>query len=161
MAVAADASAPRATVIEHWDNTYQMAPDEKQRFDREKVEGVLRAMLEGRLKDAAWSDETCRRLTTEITAEARDKASRAPCVRSRAYQRVRQCLLTMSHAQVKALNIPRYKLVVQAVVGEVKDQGVFVASRCMWDTEKDNCASFTVHNEAMYCTVMVFGLYWE
>ena len=35
--------------------------------------------------------------------------------------------------QVKALNIPSYKIVVQTVIGEITGQGVRVASKCLWD----------------------------
>ncbi len=44
------------------------------------------------------------------------------------------------------LNIPRYKIVVQVTIGEVKSQGVRVASRCLWDTESDNYASYSFKN---------------
>ena len=45
--------------------------------------------------------------------------------------------------QVKALNIPSYKIVVQTVIGEITGQGVRVASKCLWDDQNDNLASFT------------------
>ena len=44
---------------------------------------------------------------------------------------------------VKMLSIPNYKIVVQCVIGEVKGQGVRVASKCLWDVSNDNWASFT------------------
>ena len=42
--------------------------------------------------------------------------------------------------------MPRYKIVVQATLGQMKDQGVRVASRCLWDTSVDNYASVTYTN---------------
>ncbi len=60
-----------------------------------------------------------------------------------------------------ALNFPRYKIVVQVVLGQNKHQGVKVASRCLWDTENDSFASATFTNETLWATVMVFGLYTE
>ena len=45
--------------------------------------------------------------------------------------------------QVKALNIPSYKIVVQTVIGQITGQGVRVASKCLWDDQTDNWASFT------------------
>ena len=44
---------------------------------------------------------------------------------------------------VKGLNIPSYKIVVQTVIGEISGQGVRVASKCLWDDQNDNLASFT------------------
>ena len=37
--------------------------------------------------------------------------------------------------------LPRHKLVCQVVLGEMKDQGVRVTSRCLWDPDSDNYAS--------------------
>ena len=44
------------------------------------------------------------------------------------------------------LNIPRYKIIVQATVGEIKDHGVRVTSRCLWNTDTDNFASASFTN---------------
>ena len=60
-----------------------------------------------------------------------------------------------------ALSYPRYKIVVQVVLGQSKNQGVKIASRCLWDTETDNYASYTYTSESLWCTAMVFGLYVE
>lgn len=50
---------------------------------------------------------------------------------------------------------------VQIALGEVRGQGVRVASRCLWDTDTDNHASYSFRNDSVWCTVMVFGLYAE
>ena len=42
--------------------------------------------------------------------------------------------------------MPRYKIIVQVTVGQVKDQGVRVCSRCLWDTSVDNYASTNFEN---------------
>lgn len=47
---------------------------------------------------------------------------------------------------ISDLNIPRYKVVLQSVIGEVKGQGAYIASRCLWDTETDNYSSFSMKN---------------
>lgn len=44
------------------------------------------------------------------------------------------------------LNIPRFKVVVQTVIGQMKDQGIRVASRCLWDTSTDNYAAVSYKN---------------
>ena len=64
-------------------------------------------------------------------------------------------------AQVKLLNIPAYKIVVQTVIGQVQGQGIRVASKCLWDDKNDNFASFTYTNNGLFCTGIVFGLYYE
>ena len=58
-------------------------------------------------------------------------------------------------------NIPRYKIVVQVTVGQMKDQGVPVASRCLWDTATDNYTSVEYQNQHLWCSAMIFGLYTE
>lgn len=42
--------------------------------------------------------------------------------------------------------MPRYKLVVQVVIGEIKGQGLRVMSKCLWDDQYDNFASYTYKN---------------
>lgn len=86
------------------------------------------------------------------------------------------------------LDLPRYKIVVQVTIGEMKSQGVRVASRCLWDTDSDNYASYSFKNvsvwvfattlvscaphsllhppplpqqESLWCVAMVFGCYTE
>jgi tctex1 domain-containing protein 2 len=59
------------------------------------------------------------------------------------------------------MHIPRYKLIVQTTIGQVKGQGAFIGSRSMWDTANDNAASYAFKNEEIFCTVMVFALYLE
>lgn len=55
----------------------------------------------------------------------------------------------------------RYKIVVQVTIGQMKDQGVRVASRCLWDTATDNYASVHLKNQSLWCSAMVFGVYTE
>lgn len=44
------------------------------------------------------------------------------------------------------MSIPRYKIVVQVSIGEVKNQTVRVTSKCLWDSENDNYCSVTSKN---------------
>lgn len=59
------------------------------------------------------------------------------------------------------LKMPRYKLGVQVMLGELKGQGLRVASKSLWDPNFDNWASYTFSNENLFCTGMVFGIYFE
>jgi hypothetical protein len=45
-----------------------------------------------------------------------------------------------------ALNLPRYKYLVQVVIGEQKGSGVRMGSRCFWDDQTDSVASETFLN---------------
>ena len=42
--------------------------------------------------------------------------------------------------------MPRYKLGIKVVMGEIKGQGVKVASKCLWDVVFDNYASYHYTN---------------
>jgi hypothetical protein len=44
------------------------------------------------------------------------------------------------------LKLPRFKIVVQTVIGQMRDQGIRIASRCLWDTSTDNYASVQYKN---------------
>lgn len=57
------------------------------------------------------------------------------------------------------LNLPRYKLAVQVTIGQMKDQGASITSRCMWEPSTDNYASASFKNEHIWCSAIVFGIY--
>ncbi|XP_039267341.2 uncharacterized protein LOC120342533 isoform X3 [Styela clava] len=63
--------------------------------------------------------------------------------------------------ELKQLDFPRYKYVVNVMIGQLKFQGIRVASRCLWDTNVDN--SFCVKKEGRHCfvTVLVHAIYYE
>lgn len=44
------------------------------------------------------------------------------------------------------LHLPRYKIIVQTTVGQMRNQGIRVASRCLWDLNTDNYASASYTN---------------
>ena len=62
-------------------------------------------------------------------------------------------------SEIKCLMVPRYKIVVQVTIGQMKDQGVSVASRCLWDITFDNYTSVNFTNSSLWANVMVFGVY--
>ncbi len=70
-------------------------------------------------------------------------------------------IVTQVRSQCRQLSMPAYKLIVSAVLGEVKGQGIKIASKCLWDVQNDNYATFTYQNEKLFCTCMVFGIYYE
>jgi len=121
--------------IEIWEPTYRMKPKEDERFVPRAVEAIIKEIMDKKLKKTKWDDQKCKTLALELCAEIKEK--------------------------IKDLNIPRYKVVLQSVIGEVKGQGAYIASRCLWDTETDNYASFSMKNSSLFCVVMVFGMYLE
>jgi hypothetical protein len=48
--------------------------------------------------------------------------------------------------RLKNLGYDRYKFIVQVLIGERRDQGVYFGTRCFWDANTDNQASETFTN---------------
>ena len=61
--------------------------------------------------------------------------------------------------RLKELHLPRYKLIVQVVIGEQRGQGVRVGSRCFWDGDTDTCVSEVYRNETLFCVATAYGIY--
>ena len=118
-----------------FENTYRLEPKETDRFYPSKVRDCIDAIVTHHLKDKEYDHPQAKNWAEKIADEIK--------------------------ATVKALSIPNYKIVVQTVIGEVKGQGVRVASKCLWDDQNDNYASFTYTNNSLFCTGIVFGIYYE
>ena len=58
-----------------------------------------------------------------------------------------------------SLNMPRYKIIVQVTIGQMKEQGVKLTSRCLWDTATDNYATVSFQNQHVWASAIAFGLY--
>ncbi|NXR22821.1 TC1DA protein, partial [Cinclus mexicanus] len=64
-------------------------------------------------------------------------------------------------ARVKALAVPRYKIVVVAHVGQLGEQSLQVGSRCLWDPESDTFSSHVFTNTSLFAVANVYGVYFE
>ena len=40
--------------------------------------------------------------------------------------------------------MPRYKIGIKVIIGEMKGQGIKIASKCLWDPTFDNYASYSI-----------------
>ena len=118
-----------------FENTYRLEPKETDRFYPSKVRDCIQQIVTHHLKDKQYDHVTASQTATKICDEIK--------------------------ANVKGLSIPQYKVVVQTVIGQVQGQGVGVASKCLWDDQNDNYASFTYTNNSLFCTGIVFGIYYE
>ena len=134
-AAASSASSSSSPVIEYWEPSYRVRPSEGSRFVPRPVELIIREVMEARLRSAVFDDGACKLLALELCSEIKER--------------------------VKALQLPRYKVVLQSVLGEVKGQGAYIASRCLWDVDTDNYAAFSMKNASLFAVIMVFGLYLE
>lgn len=70
-------------------------------------------------------------------------------------------LSTIITNRVKALKYERYKIVTIVTVGEIANQGVRVASRCVMDQATDNYASGSYKNSSLFGVATVYAMYYE
>ncbi|NXS80675.1 TC1DA protein, partial [Erpornis zantholeuca] len=64
-------------------------------------------------------------------------------------------------ARVKALGVPRYKVVVVTHIGQLGEQSLQIGSRCLWDPGTDTFSSFVFKNTSLFAVANVYGVYFE
>mmetsp|Transcript_4229 Transcript_4229/g.4382 ORF Transcript_4229/g.4382 Transcript_4229/m.4382 type:complete len:123 (+) Transcript_4229:80-448(+) len=62
-------------------------------------------------------------------------------------------------SRLKNLGFQRYKFIVQVVIGERREQGIRMGTRCFWDSGSDNSASETYMNDHIFCSATAFAVY--
>ena len=115
--------------------TYRMEPREHERFYPAKVRTIIENVIKAKLDGHEFDQQKHKQWAEAIVVEIKE--------------------------QTKQLSIPSYKIIVQCVIGQVMGQGVRVASKCLWDHENDNYASYFYENASLFCTGIVFGIYYE
>eukprot|EP00483_Globobulimina_turgida_P001220 UN01222 len=126
---------PIAPIIEIWENTYRIEPQKKFKahLAKKQIDIVFKENLQDDLK---YDDiESIQKLSQKISSEIKEK--------------------------IKEFDIPRYKIVVQTFIGQVKGQSVFIGSRWLWNANTDNYVSVQWKNDYIYVTAMAFATYLE
>lgn len=100
---------------------YSVRPSYKEKFPPAEVKKIISAFLQEFLADKTYNPE----LTSQWTREIADGIK----------QELKQ-----------QIELPRYKYVVQAVVGEQRGEGVRMGCRCFWDADTDNYAEESYRN---------------
>jgi hypothetical protein len=114
--------------------TFRMEPEEEEKFYPSKAKVIADKVMEEELNGVKYDEEEAKNWSMNISDKVRE-------------------LVT------EKLGKSRFKVVVQTVVGQKVDQGIRVASRCLWDPNTDNYASCSYSNSSLFCTVLVFALY--
>ncbi|KAL4233810.1 hypothetical protein ACF0H5_008488 [Mactra antiquata] len=117
------------------ENTYKMKPDPGTGFSTGKVRTAISDLLEKMLEDQVYDHDITSQLTCMISEKVKDK--------------------------MKELSFPRHKISVNVIVGQNADQGVEVASRCVWDESTDNSVCVTYKNKDLFVIALIFGVYYE
>lgn len=61
--------------------------------------------------------------------------------------------------RLKGLGYDRYKFIVQVLVGERREQGMYFGTRCFWDSNTDNQASDNFTNDHIFCVATAYAMY--
>ncbi|XP_064624935.1 dynein light chain Tctex-type 5-B-like isoform X2 [Lineus longissimus] len=117
----------------YYENTYQMDPPE--RFKAEQVSDIIREVLNSSLEETTYEPMACSILSKTIAQDIK--------------------------LRVEELDFKRYKLISWVTIGEKKDQGVRIGSRCVWDQDRDNFATATFENTHIYAVGMMYAVYYE
>ncbi|XP_060939628.1 dynein light chain Tctex-type 5-B-like [Limanda limanda] len=136
-----DIESPTGEVAHHEDtrpvgkmeNTYQMGP--YKRFPVGVVTRILKDVLTTNLQEEKYEAEWSQKMTIKI------------------------CEVT--RARVKALKIPRYKVVILVHIGQLTGQSMQISSRCLWDKANDTFATYSVKNSSLFGMATVYGVYYE
>nr|XP_039274000.1 tctex1 domain-containing protein 1-B-like [Styela clava]XP_039274001.1 tctex1 domain-containing protein 1-B-like [Styela clava] len=114
-------------------NSYKMEPD--QRFETGRVETIAKQMLTDHLEDIQYNANDCKH-QCKVIADA-------------------------LKTEVKAMGYHRHKIIVLVNIGQIKDQGVRVGSRCLWDDKRDNWAGASFANSTLWATATIYAIYHE
>lgn len=144
------------------------------KFERGKVQAVLKDVLENRIAKQRYDPVKGAQISKQLADDLREKVKALGydrCVGLALKCRARgahMCLLLLqwqSPPSIRALITEcircRYKLIIQVTVGQKQGQAMRIVSRCLWDTTTDSFASEYYENESMYCVCQVYGLYYE
>ena len=103
------------------------------RFSPSATKTLCENILKEKLVDVVWDEDECKDLSLTISDEIR--------------------------AAVTKQDYSRYKIIVQCTIGENKQQGVLITSRCLWEPNTDNYAAASFKNDQVWANVMVFCCY--
>ncbi|XP_012370762.1 tctex1 domain-containing protein 1 [Octodon degus] len=115
------------------ENTYQLGPTKH--FPVVTVSHILKDVLTSYLQEEKYEPEFCRQMTKTVSEVIK--------------------------ARVKELMISRYKLIVVTHIGQLKDQSLFIGSRCLWDPTSDTVSSYTFRNSSLFALANVYAIYSE
>ncbi|XP_066048054.1 dynein light chain Tctex-type 5 [Chamaea fasciata] len=131
---------------------------------RRRLPAQLRAMEGGQAPAAPGSGPARRFPVAAVDEIVRDVVGSA--LRERRYEagpcrEAAKDIAEAVKARVKALAVPRYKIVVVAHVGQLGGQSLQVGSRCLWDPQSDTFSSYVFKNTSLFAVTTVYAVYFE
>lgn len=117
-----------------YENTFRLEP--KKKFEASKVKSIIDEVLETHLGNEDKYDHKAERQLVKTLAE-------------------------IIKGRVKELNYERYKIVCSVTIGQLKEQGLRMGSRCCWDAKWDTFATGSYKNKTLFAIATVWGVYYE
>eukprot|EP00760_Papus_ankaliazontas_P003065 PhM_4_TR11402/c0_g1_i1/m.71254 len=115
------------------EQTFSLRPHHRKRFRPQLVKEVIRRVLLERLGNQDYNPDTVQTTSKDVADVVRE--------------------------QLRGLDMDGYKLIVNAVIGEQRGQGLKMGCRCFWDQDTDGYAEETYTNSSLFAVVTVFGIY--
>lgn len=101
-------------------------------FHERTIKTVMDQLLKEKLSDQAYDPDICRALCLHLSE--------------------------LIKARVKKLGMERHRLVCNVSIGSNSGQGIFMASRFLWDSSSDNFSTSTFQNSSLFAVASVFGV---
>eukprot|EP01138_Halocafeteria_seosinensis_P003243 gb/GECG01003317.1/.p1 GENE.gb/GECG01003317.1/~~gb/GECG01003317.1/.p1 ORF type:complete len:143 (+),score=14.40 gb/GECG01003317.1/:1-429(+) len=126
---ARDGGSKQKSTASKEDPTTVLRPSHHDRFPVGRAKAIMREILQEKLEGETFSSEHAKPIADEIRSQIRD------------------------------LEIPRYKIMVQVLMGEQRGEGMRMGTRSLWDPMTDSYASETYTNDHLFCIATVFSVY--
>lgn len=117
------------------ENTYKTDPDEGKEFRAMKVEDVVSSILEKELCNEKYEKERCKNLACDLSVLIKNR--------------------------VKKMGFPRYKIICNVIIGQSLEQGIEMASQCIWSPSTDNFSCSSYRNGSLFAVATVHAVYYE
>jgi hypothetical protein len=117
------------------ENTYRLEPHQDERFNAQRVSNVINETLERYLEGETYNPTLCSQMTQQLSESIRNK--------------------------VKEIGFPRYKLVCKVIIGQKAQQGIEMASRCLWNDGFDSYATGEYSNKDLFAIAVIYAIYYE
>jgi len=115
------------------ENTYVITPEYKNKFRPGPVKEIIQEVLKSKLDKVTYHAEQTNLLTKQVADEVKER--------------------------IKELQLARYKIVVQCIIGEQRGQGFRLGQRCYWDSQTDSFATESYMNDSLFAIVTAYGVY--
>ncbi|KAM7361319.1 dynein light chain Tctex-type protein 2B [Cochliomyia hominivorax] len=114
--------------------SYKMRPSLGETFKGSKIKEIIREVMFEKLQGKTYNTE-------EVKDWIRDIAD------------------SINAAIKDRVVMPRYKYVVQVMLGQQLGAGCHYYCKCCWDAESDSQTSDVYTNTSLFCVTTVFGVY--